>query len=31
MHVSVHDSQAAGYSGRIMMRMLLLRSRGEAR
>jgi hypothetical protein len=30
-HVSVHVSQVAGYSGPIMMRLLLLRSRGEAR
>jgi hypothetical protein len=31
MHVNVQAGQEAGYSGRIMMRMLLLRSRGEAR
>jgi len=31
MHVSVQAGQEAGYSGPIMMRMLLLRSRGEAR
>jgi hypothetical protein len=31
MHVNVQAGQEAGYSGRIMMRVLLLRSRGEAR
>jgi len=31
MHVSVHVRLLAGYGGAIMMRLLLLRSRGEAR